>query len=135
MPIGVVVWARTLSGLYNFGTIGAAKVAGSIIDWRNKEMGRQASVTRQTKEMHITCHLELDGSGKATVSTGLSDHMLDALVRHSRIDLELKAQGDLEVDDHQCAECLPARHLRTRWETVQVFNVLLRMRPDEALVR
>ncbi|MEC8052318.1 MAG: imidazoleglycerol-phosphate dehydratase HisB [Myxococcota bacterium] len=69
-------------------------------------MGRQASVTRQTKETHITCHLELDGTGKATVSTGLPflDHMLDALVRHSRIDLELKAQGDLEVDDHHTVE-------------------------------
>ena len=69
-------------------------------------MGRQASVTRQTKETHITCHLELDGSGKATVSTGLPflDHMLDALVRHSRINLELKAQGDLEVDDHHTVE-------------------------------
>ena len=69
-------------------------------------MARTASVTRQTKETNITCVLKLDGTGKATVSTGLPflDHMMDALVRHSRIDLELKAQGDVEVDDHHTVE-------------------------------
>ena len=69
-------------------------------------MVRSASVTRETKETHIKCHLTLDGTGKAVVSTGLPflDHMLDALVRHSRIDLELKAQGDVEVDDHHTVE-------------------------------
>ena len=69
-------------------------------------MARSASVTRETKETHIKCHLTLDGTGKAVVSTGLPflDHMLDALVRHSRVDLELKAQGDVEVDDHHTVE-------------------------------
>lgn len=68
--------------------------------------GRTASVIRKTKETNITASIRLDGSGRSNVSTGIAflDHMLDALTKHSRIDLELTCRGDLEVDDHHTAE-------------------------------
>jgi imidazoleglycerol phosphate dehydratase HisB len=69
-------------------------------------MTRTATIERTTKETHIICTLNLDGSGKSTVKTGLGflDHMLNALARHSRIDLELTCAGDLSCDDHHTVE-------------------------------
>ena len=67
---------------------------------------REGRIDRKTAETEITGRLALDGSGEATVSTGIGflDHMLTALVKHSRFDLELTCRGDLEVDDHHTAE-------------------------------
>ena len=67
---------------------------------------RTASVERTTSETTITAAVNLDGTGEATVSTGLGffDHMLTALSKHSRINLELQCKGDLEVDDHHTIE-------------------------------
>lgn len=67
---------------------------------------RIAEVSRTTNETRISVRLRLDGSGQATVSTGLGflDHMLTSLTRHSRIDLELRCEGDLVVDDHHSVE-------------------------------
>ena len=67
---------------------------------------RTASVSRSTKETTISCTVDLDGSGKAAVRTGLGflDHMLSALAKHSRMDIRLECDGDLEVDDHHTAE-------------------------------
>ncbi len=67
---------------------------------------RTASITRTTKETSITLELDLDGSGQATIRTGIGflDHMLTALTRHSGIDLTLECDGDLEVDDHHTTE-------------------------------
>ncbi|MHB8781358.1 MAG: imidazoleglycerol-phosphate dehydratase HisB [Candidatus Geothermincolia bacterium] len=69
-------------------------------------MTRTASVDRKTKETSISLKLDLDGSGAASVKTGISflDHMLTLLARHALIDLELEASGDLEVDQHHTVE-------------------------------
>ncbi len=67
---------------------------------------RQAKIARKTNETDIRCELNLDGSGKAKIETGIGffDHMLHALARHSGMDLELSCKGDLEVDDHHSVE-------------------------------
>jgi len=61
---------------------------------------------RETKETRIDLELNLDGTGKTEIETGIGflDHMLTALAFHSRIDLKLKCEGDLHVDDHHTAE-------------------------------
>lgn len=67
---------------------------------------RKASLRRTTKETDIEAALDLDGTGLATISTGIGflDHMLELLARHSRIDLSVKAKGDLHIDQHHTTE-------------------------------
>ncbi len=67
---------------------------------------RQFNYQRTTNETNIDLKLNLDGSGKSSISTGLSffDHMLDQLARHGGMDLELQVKGDLEVDEHHAIE-------------------------------
>ena len=67
---------------------------------------RQASVKRTTKETAIEVTVDLDGQGRSSVATGIGflDHMLDLLARHSRIDIEVKAKGDLHIDHHHTTE-------------------------------
>jgi imidazoleglycerol-phosphate dehydratase len=67
---------------------------------------RTASVQRKTKETEIAVRLDLDGSGEYRVSTGIGflDHMMEQLSRHSLIDLELEAKGDLHIDFHHTTE-------------------------------
>jgi imidazoleglycerol-phosphate dehydratase len=67
---------------------------------------RTAAVTRATRETTIRVTLDLDGTGKTDVKTGIGflDHLLDALGRHARFDLALTCEGDLQVDDHHTAE-------------------------------
>jgi imidazoleglycerol-phosphate dehydratase len=67
---------------------------------------RTASVTRETLETRVAVELVLDGSGRSEVSSGIGflDHMLGALARHARFDLQLSCTGDLVVDDHHTAE-------------------------------
>jgi imidazoleglycerol-phosphate dehydratase len=67
---------------------------------------RAASVTRNTTETRISVSLDLDGTGKYSVSTGIGflDHMLEQLSRHSLIDLEVRAEGDLHIDFHHTTE-------------------------------
>ncbi|MGH7037924.1 MAG: imidazoleglycerol-phosphate dehydratase HisB [Stellaceae bacterium] len=67
---------------------------------------RVATVERNTRETRITGRVDLDGSGKAAVATGIGflDHMLEQLARHSLIDLEVKAKGDLHIDFHHTTE-------------------------------
>jgi len=69
-------------------------------------MDRCASVERNTKETKISLQLNLDGSGQAEISSGIGffDHMLDGFARHGLFDLQLKAEGDLHVDDHHTIE-------------------------------
>ena len=69
-------------------------------------MSRIAEVSRNTKETRIFVRLNLDGTGKSDISTGIGffDHMLDGFARHGLFDLEVKAQGDLQVDDHHTIE-------------------------------
>ncbi|HUI17183.1 MAG TPA: imidazoleglycerol-phosphate dehydratase HisB [Alphaproteobacteria bacterium] len=67
---------------------------------------RQASIKRKTRETEITATVDLDGSGRYEVATGIGflDHMLEQLSRHSLIDLKLKAKGDLHIDHHHTTE-------------------------------
>jgi imidazoleglycerol-phosphate dehydratase len=67
---------------------------------------RKASVKRTTKETAVEVVVDLDGDGRASIATGIGflDHMLDLLARHSRIDIEVKAKGDLHVDHHHTTE-------------------------------
>ncbi|MCL2549725.1 MAG: imidazoleglycerol-phosphate dehydratase HisB [Methanimicrococcus sp.] len=67
---------------------------------------REASVSRKTKETDITIEINLDGSGKVVIDTGIGffDHMLDAFARHSGCDLTVKAAGDLHIDGHHLVE-------------------------------
>jgi imidazoleglycerol-phosphate dehydratase len=67
---------------------------------------RTATVKRKTKETNVEVAVDLDGQGAATIATGIGflDHMLDLLARHSRIDITVKAAGDLHVDHHHTTE-------------------------------
>jgi imidazoleglycerol-phosphate dehydratase len=67
---------------------------------------RQAQVTRNTLETQIAVELDLDGTGKSALSTGLGffDHMLDQVARHGMLDLDITARGDLHIDAHHTVE-------------------------------
>src|ERR1700674_2509969 len=69
---------------------------------------RRATVHRTTTETDILVRLNLDGHGRASVSTGIRflDHMLELVARHGALDLEIAAQGDLDVDQHHTVEDL-----------------------------
>jgi imidazoleglycerol-phosphate dehydratase len=69
-------------------------------------MSRTGTVVRDTKETAIRVEVDLDGSGKVDVSTGVPffDHMLDQLGRHGRLDLTVHAEGDLQIDEHHTVE-------------------------------
>jgi imidazoleglycerol-phosphate dehydratase len=72
----------------------------------NAESVRSATVTRDTLETQITVALNLDGSGESRLDTGIHflEHMLDQVARHGLIDLEIRATGDLHIDDHHTVE-------------------------------
>ncbi|CAM4161339.1 imidazoleglycerol-phosphate dehydratase HisB [Kerstersia similis] len=67
---------------------------------------RTAEITRNTNETRIRVAVNLDGTGKGKLDTGVPffDHMLDQIVRHGLIDLDIKADGDLHIDDHHTVE-------------------------------
>jgi imidazoleglycerol-phosphate dehydratase len=67
---------------------------------------RTGAVKRKTKETDIEVAVDLDGTGASAVATGIGflDHMLDLLARHSRIDIRVKAMGDLHIDQHHTTE-------------------------------
>ena len=69
-------------------------------------MSRTADVDRTTKETAVRVRLDLDGVGRTKIATGVGffDHMLEQLGRHSGIDLEIDAEGDLTVDSHHIVE-------------------------------
>lgn len=69
-------------------------------------MGRTGTVERKTKETEITVAIEIEGSGKAEIETGMPffNHMLDSFSRHGLFDIKLQARGDLEVDYHHTVE-------------------------------
>jgi len=103
----------------NFGTeeisIDEKKLGDCIVletnDWKRiyeflKLKSRTASVKRKTNETDIEIEVNLDGNGNSNISTGLKffDHMLDQIARHGNIDLTIKVNGDLEVDEHHTIE-------------------------------
>jgi imidazoleglycerol-phosphate dehydratase len=67
---------------------------------------RRAEVVRKTAETQITVRVDLDGTGKASLATGIGffDHMLDQIARHGLIDLDIQAKGDLHIDGHHTVE-------------------------------
>jgi imidazoleglycerol-phosphate dehydratase/histidinol-phosphatase len=67
---------------------------------------RTGSSTRNTNETKIEIDVNLDGTGKSTIATGIAffDHMLDQIARHGQLDLNIQVQGDLEVDEHHTIE-------------------------------
>ena len=67
---------------------------------------RQAEIVRKTLETQITVRLNLDGSGKSSLRTGIGffDHMLDQIARHGLLDLQVEANGDLHIDAHHTVE-------------------------------
>ena len=80
-------------------------------DWEEiykflKAKKRTGSITRNTNETKINITINLDGTGKSNIDTGLAffDHMLDQIARHGQMDLEIKVDGDLEVDEHHTIE-------------------------------
>jgi imidazoleglycerol-phosphate dehydratase/histidinol-phosphatase len=80
-------------------------------DWENiykflKLENRTASIQRKTNETAISITLNLDGTGKSKIATGLPffDHMLDQIARHGQVDLDIQVKGDLEVDEHHTIE-------------------------------
>jgi len=77
-----------------------------ILAKANKMTARQAEVVRNTKETQITASINLDGTGQGQLNTGMPflDHMLDQIVRHGLIDINITCQGDTDIDDHHSAE-------------------------------
>ena len=80
-------------------------------DWKAiyqylKVKDRSASIERNTKETQIAINLNVDGTGKSNIDTGIAffDHMLDQIARHGQLDLDIKVNGDLEVDEHHTIE-------------------------------
>ncbi|MFY9246826.1 MAG: imidazoleglycerol-phosphate dehydratase HisB, partial [Roseicyclus sp.] len=67
---------------------------------------RTAQITRKTNETDITLSVDLDGTGRRDIKTGVGffDHMLDQLARHALIDITISATGDLHIDDHHTVE-------------------------------
>jgi imidazoleglycerol-phosphate dehydratase len=67
---------------------------------------RKGAITRKTKETHLEVKVDLDGTGLANITTGIGffDHMLEQLARHSLIDIEIRAVGDLHIDQHHTVE-------------------------------
>jgi imidazoleglycerol-phosphate dehydratase len=78
----------------------------AMSDVAPSDNSRQARVERNTKETQISISVNLDGTGKLDVETGLPflDHMLDQIARHGLIDLSIIAKGDLEIDAHHTVE-------------------------------
>ena len=68
--------------------------------------GRKATIDRHTNETRISASIDLDGTGAFDIATGVGflDHMLEQLARHSLIDIQLKAEGDLHIDFHHTVE-------------------------------
>lgn len=75
--------------------------------WQGHPMAaRTSEVTRATRETRIAVTVDLDGTGRSEIATGVGffDHMLDQLSRHSLIDMQIRAEGDLHIDDHHTVE-------------------------------
>lgn len=94
--------------------IGNEKVNGAVLsttDWSKiykylKAVPRTATINRKTNETEVIIEINLDGTGKNTIATGLGffDHMLEQIAKHGNIDLNIKVNGDLRIDEHHTIE-------------------------------
>jgi imidazoleglycerol-phosphate dehydratase len=84
----------------------AKKLSHKALAKKDPPAMRQAKVERKTRETEISVALDLDGTGRSEIATGIGflDHMLDQLSRHSLIDLTVRAKGDLHIDFHHTTE-------------------------------
>jgi imidazoleglycerol-phosphate dehydratase len=84
----------------------AKKLSHKALAKKDPSAMRQAKVERKTRETEISVTLDLDGTGRSEIATGIGflDHMLDQLSRHSLIDLTVRAKGDLHIDFHHTTE-------------------------------
>jgi len=87
------------------------EAALSTTDWNKiysflKQIQRTSRVERKTSETDIVVEINLDGSGKSSIDTGIGffDHMLEQISRHGNLDLEIKVKGDLKIDEHHTIE-------------------------------
>ena len=103
---------------------------------------RSANIERVTSETSVNLDLNLDGAGKGTIKTSIPffDHMLDQLVFHSSVDLELSAKGDVGIDYHHtvedCGICLGKAFLEAMGDKKGIYRYGFFLLPmDDALVR
>lgn len=94
-------------------TVSSPEAALTTLDWNEiysylKGQPRKAKVERKTSETEIFTEINLDGTGKSSISTGIGflDHMLDQVARHGNIDLTIRIKGDLHIDEHHTIEDL-----------------------------
>jgi imidazoleglycerol-phosphate dehydratase len=85
---------------------GASFAISRSAAWQGKKMTRQAEIVRKTKETDISVKIVIDGTGASRIATGIGffDHMLEQLSRHSLMDLDIDAKGDLHIDQHHTVE-------------------------------
>ena len=107
---GIYIANQPELGSEEAGDIGDA-IALTTTDWKTiytflKAGARRAQLRRKTQETDIIIDLDLDGTGKAEIDTGIAffDHMLDQLARHGGVDLSIQVKGDLQVDEHHTIE-------------------------------
>tara|TARA_A100001015_G_scaffold215816_1_gene242343 strand:+ start:226 stop:888 length:663 start_codon:yes stop_codon:yes gene_type:complete len=76
------------------------------VNTSNKESMRKGSIKRETKETSINVEVNLDGTGQSKINTGIGflDHMMEQIAKHSLIDIDLEAKGDLHIDLHHTTE-------------------------------
>lgn len=94
-------------------TVSSPEAALTTMDWNEiyaylKNQPRKAKAERKTSETEIFTEINLDGTGKSSISTGIGflDHMLDQVARHGNIDLTIRIKGDLHIDEHHTIEDL-----------------------------
>ena len=85
-------------------------------------MTRISNVSRKTSETDIAISMNLDGEGKYDIDTGVNffNHMLESFSKHSMIDLEVKASGDIEIDDHHKAEAVFKAFAKALKEAIKI---------------
>jgi imidazoleglycerol-phosphate dehydratase len=103
---------------------------------------RRAEIVRETKETRIRVSIDVDGTGKSSISTGVGffDHMLESFAKHSAMDIGVEAKGDLHIDQHHTMEdvgiVLGQAFGRRDWRLFERHSFRSRLLPmDETLVR
>jgi len=104
--LGAAEITGTINALYDSGTIALASAEWSRIYEFLKLGVRKVVHERNTNETQIKIELNLDGQGKSAIITGLGffDHMLDQIARHGKMDLTIRVNGDLDIDEHHTIE-------------------------------